>query len=161
MPNLRVLWTALTGLSLGSLGCRTDDLPPRTPIAGRTAESDTAAPAVPASWDEVLDSTVTVAAPDDPTVRYFRHRFGIAFAATTSGTTIRDVLHRHNATIVGGEPAIGPRGAYIVSTPEPGRTYEAVEALEAELAAEPGVFLAYTESYRGKGVMREKRSDPK
>jgi hypothetical protein len=117
---------------------------------------DTAAPVVPTYWGEMLDSTVTVAAPDDPTVRYFRHRFGIAFAATTSGTTIRDVLHRFGATIVGGEPAIGPRGAYIVSAPEPGLTYEAVEALENQLAAEPGVFLAYTETYRSKGVMRSR-----
>lgn len=161
MADLRVLWRAVAGFSLVSVGCRTNGLPQRTPTAVRTAESDTAAPPVPASWDEILDSTVTVAAPDDPTVRYFRHRFGIAFAVTTSGTTIRDVLHRYGATIVGGEPAIGPRGAYIVSTPEPGLTYEAVEALENQLAAEPGVFLAYTETYRGKGVMREKHADPK
>ena len=113
---------------------------------------------MPPDWPEVLDSTVTVAPPDDPSVLYFRHRYGIAFEPGTSGPAIRELLARYRATIVGGEPAIGPQGAYIVSVPDPGPTYEAVSWLEARLAAEPGVSLVYIESYRGKGVLRGQRS---
>ena len=74
--------------------------------------------------------------------------------ANDQGVAIREVLQRYGATEVGGEPAIGPRGAYIVSVPDPGPSYEAVASLREQLAAEPGVFLAYIETYRDKAVPR-------
>ena len=111
---------------------------------------DTGWPTIPSAWTEILDSSVTTVASSDASIRYFRHRYAIVFGATTSGLVIRDFMQRHSATIVGGDPFALPRGAYIIAIPDPGASYSAVQALEAQLRADSGVVNAFALTYRGK-----------
>jgi hypothetical protein len=109
---------------------------------------------MPSAWTEILDSTQTV--PEDSTRAslFYVDRFMMAFDDTTSGPTIRAILRKFNATIVGGVPDLPPRGAYVVRITPGKRTFTAVEAIAAKLMGEPGVSLAMHMAYRDRDVLR-------
>src|SRR5882672_545495 len=101
-----------------------------TPARGQgRPPADTSRPPLPTSPNLPSDSTVTVEGPGyhRSDLLYYRNIVGIVFDDTTSGTTIRDLLRRYRATIVGGVP--GPAGdpEFIVRVPDPGRTFVAVD----------------------------------
>ena len=61
--------------------------------------------------------------PGDTAVVYYRTVIGVLFDDSTSGVTVRRVLQKYRATIIGG---LRNPPAYIVRVPDPGPTYEAV-----------------------------------
>jgi subtilisin family serine protease len=103
---------------------------------------DSARPPMPSGWLERPDTLVSVQDQTDASVKYFRHRFVVAFEPTASGASVRDVLTRYNATIVGGIPSYRPRGAYVIALPDPGPTYTAWQAVYDNLDAEPDIASA-------------------
>jgi hypothetical protein len=135
-----VLLVLLVGALTGCHRTRGDSSQPVS--ASRSMVADTTPPVIPADWTEQLDTALTVPFPLNPNARYYRHRFRLAFKATTSGPAIRQVLARYHATIVGGEPRFKPRGAYIIAIPDPGPDAVKWKAIYDSLAAEPTVALA-------------------
>jgi hypothetical protein len=103
---------------------------------------------MPGAWTEILDSTQTV--PEDSTREslFYVDRFLVAFDDTASGQDIRAVLAKFQATIVGGIPDLPPRGADVVRIMPADRTFAGVEAVAAQLNAEPRVSLAMHMAYR-------------
>jgi hypothetical protein len=136
--KLRVAKTAWIVFGCGGAFCGS---PFPASAQGATA-SDTTTPVVPAVWDEHLDTALTVPYPANPNVRYYRHRFLLAFDSTASGQTIREVLARYHARIVGGVPSFKPRGAFVIAVPDPGPDALKWKALYDSLAAERGVVSA-------------------
>jgi hypothetical protein len=139
----RAAWDLLVLLVLASMGCHAsglDSSPPRG--VSRSMAPDTTTPAMPVDWTERLDPALTVPFLLDPSARYYRHRFRLAFKTSASGLAIRQVLARYNATVVGGMPTFKPRGAYIIAIPDPGPDPVKWMALYDSLAAEPTVALA-------------------
>jgi hypothetical protein len=118
------------------------------------AAVDTARPRIPTTWRERLDSTFTVAEDSTREVLYYRNRFVVSFDDSTSGASVWRFLHRYRARIVGGFPELPPSGGYVISIPDPGPTLKAVKAMEAQMAAEPGVDLLWVLSYRDHPEMR-------
>ena len=107
------------------------------------APQDTSRPAVPTELNLPQDTTITVHRPGDTRFLYFRNVVGVAFDDTTGGATVRAVLRKYSAVIIGGEPDVGAFGAYIVQVPDPGPTFGAVDSLVTRIAAESGVDYAY------------------
>ena len=118
--------------------------------------SDTARPPVPTSFAPPRDSTRTVAVPDDPAVRYHRHLVGVVFDDSTSGTTINSLLRKYAATIVGGLPHWGAKGAYILQFPDTVTTYEGLQGLIRKIDGEPGVDFGFGTTWRDKIVPRDR-----
>jgi subtilisin family serine protease len=97
---------------------------------------DTSRPAVPSGFIPPADSSkLVVGAGQDPSI-YYRHLVEIRFGDSTSGGTIRAVLGRYQATIVGGRPS---RQSYVVQVPDP-VTLSAYDSLLNAIRREPGVF---------------------
>jgi hypothetical protein len=115
--------------------------------------SDTTRPPVPSSYSE-FDTTVVVPNPSDSDVIYYRNIFFLQFDDSTSGTTVRSVLQRYQATIVGGSTSPWDRGAYVVRVPDPGATWEDVQRVAAQMQSERGVYLARPRAYRSKLIFR-------
>jgi len=94
------------------------------------------------------DTTFTVHRPDDSLSLYYRNIVGIVFDDTTSGSTIRALLHLYHGTLIGGSPYTGSFGAYIVEVPDPGPGFDKLDALLNRMTREPGVSYAYGLTYR-------------
>ena len=114
------------------------------------AVADTSRPKVPPLPNLPSDSAFTVEGPGHPRseLLYYRNIVGLVFHDTTSGQTIRDLLERYSASIIGGVP--GPAGppTYIIQIPDPGPTFGAVDSVVARLGAETGVVRASMVHYR-------------
>jgi hypothetical protein len=110
------------------------------------ARVDTTRPPIPVSENLPRDSTFTVEAPDLPRAEclYYRNIVAITFDDTTSGSTIRSLLHRYSGSVIGGNPGI----EYVVQIPDPGPTFTALEAITTKLSSEPGVANARKVYYR-------------
>jgi hypothetical protein len=95
------------------------------------------------------DSTFTVEIPSYPRAQllYYRNIVGVVFNRSASGVTIRNLLARYQASVIGG--VAGAAGSeYIVRVPDPGPTLQALESLLARLEREPAVRYASSVSYR-------------
>jgi hypothetical protein len=107
-------------------------VPPRLVVAVQ----DTSRPPVPPSLTFPDDSTRVVADPSDSVRVLYRTMAAVVFDSAASGTTIRSFLSRYQASIVGGMPY---SGGYVIQFPDPGTSWEAVQAKLAEMRSEPGV----------------------
>lgn len=99
--------------------------------------SDTTRPPLPQTGLNLPHDTALAPTPNSETVVY-RRLFAIRFDDSTSGATVRGILQRYGAEVVGG---LANAGEYIVKLPDP-VTYDSVRALENALIAEPGVDYA-------------------
>lgn len=110
-------------------------------------QQDTTRPPIPPTPNLPSDSTFTVEGPGYPRseLLYYRNIVGIIFDDTTRGTTVRAVLARYGATIIGGAP--GDK-EYIVQIPDPGPTFAALDSVITQLNSEPGVALGSHVYYR-------------
>lgn len=98
--------------------------------------ADTARPTLPDSF-AFPTPTITVASPGDPPgVLYYRDIVGIRFDDTTSGTTVRAVLAKYTATIIGGMPWVDE---YVVRIPDPGSAWVAYDSVLTQMEQEQGV----------------------
>ena len=114
-----------------------------------TVQSDTSRPALPPLPVLPSDSTFTVESPrySRSQLLYYRNIVGVVFNRSASSSTIRDLLARYQATIIGG--VAGPADSeYILKVPDPGRTLQTVESLLARLEREPGVKRVAAVYYR-------------
>jgi len=69
------------------------------------------------------------------------------FKRSASGATIRDLLRRYQATVIGGvDGAAGSE--YILQVPDPGTTLQALDSLVARLEREPSVRDVSSVYYR-------------
>jgi len=100
-------------------------------------------PPVPEQPNLPGDTTLTVERPgvSRSDVLYYRTIVGVIFDDSTSGATIRSMLRRYRAVIIGGAP--GDR-EYFLRIPDPGPTLAAVESIVSRIQQEPGVRLART-----------------
>lgn len=147
-PLIRpVLWLCVT---LVAAGCN----PKQPPAAPSPSATDTTTPPVPAGFAPPRDSTRTVPVPGDPMVRYHRHLVGMVFDDSTSGATVNALLRKYRATIAGGYPGRGTRGAYVLQVPDTVTTYDGLLGLLNVLDSEPGVDFAFGLTWRGKIVPR-------
>ncbi|HXL33972.1 MAG TPA: S8 family serine peptidase [Gemmatimonadales bacterium] len=108
------------------------------------APEDTARPSVPTGPLTLpSDSSTTVRRPGGRADNvYYRNIIELAFHDSASGPTVRGVLTRYNAEIIGGRSFPGiSNGAYVIRVPDPGTTFDALQVLLSRLAAEPGVHF--------------------
>jgi hypothetical protein len=87
-------------------------------------------------------------------VRYHRHIVGVVFDDSTGGATVRRLLRKYQATIVGGLPNWGARGAYVLQVPDTVTTYEGLQGVLHQIGNEIGVDFAFGETWRDKVVFR-------
>jgi len=113
----------------------------------RPAQGDTGRPRLPLVGNLPQDSTLVVERPGVPRTEllYYRNIVGLIFDDTTSGATIRRLLARYSASIIGGVPGIRE---YVVQIPDPGRSFAALETIVHRLNSESGVALARKMYYR-------------
>jgi subtilisin family serine protease len=132
-------------------GSRESDSPPRL-VLTLVQQQDTARPPMPGSFAHPSDTTLWAAppatTPSDTLVRYYRTVIGIRFDDSTSGVTVRRVLQKYGATIIGGLPRAGE---YVVRVPDPGPTFEALANLIGAISNEPGVDYAAGVTFRDAG----------
>jgi hypothetical protein len=102
------------------------------------APQDTSRPAVPPTPNLPDDSTFTVPSPWGQGVRFHRNILVVAFHDSTSGTTVRRVLRKYGANIIGGSE-VRDEPAYYVQVPDPGTTYAAIDSVASLIEAEPGI----------------------
>ncbi len=144
---MRALSKTAVTISVGVLltGCGSN--PPPQHETPALVAVDTTPPPAPETPNLPVDSTYTVEAPNLPRAEclYYRNIVGIVFDDTTSGTRIQQILSTYAGTITGGNPA---DDEYIVSIPDPGPTFAAIESIVTQLYAEPGVALARKVYYR-------------
>ncbi|HLB37462.1 MAG TPA: S8 family serine peptidase, partial [Gemmatimonadales bacterium] len=130
-------------------GSRESVSPPRLVLTSVQQAQDTSRPPIPDSFTYPADTTLWVApppnVPSDTLVRYYRTVIGIRFDDTTSGITVRRVLQRYGATIIGGLPRARE---YIVRVPDPGPTFDALARLIGAISNEPGVKYAAGVTFR-------------
>src|SRR6266536_5616218 len=122
------------------------------------AQQDTARPPVPTGPLTLpADSSTTIRRPGgSPANVYYRNILELAFDDSTSGGTVRNVLSRYRATVIGGGAFPGlSGGAYVVQVPDPGRTFAAVQHLLSRLGAERGVHSVRAMMF---GVRYDQRS---
>jgi hypothetical protein len=100
--------------------------------------SDTARPPIPTGTAYPRDTLYAVTNPADTGRIYYRRLYEIMFSDTASGSSIRALLAKYHARIVGGVPIIG---SYIVMMPDPGATWQAVQARRDSLHREPIVLV--------------------
>jgi hypothetical protein len=121
-------------------GSRESGSPPRLVLTLVSADSSRPpVPSGPLSLPE--DSSTTVRRPGGDTANvYYRNVIQLTFHDSTSGPTVRDVLGRYGAQIIGGGSYPGiTGGTYVILVPDPGPTFDALQELLSRLAAEPGV----------------------
>jgi hypothetical protein len=97
--------------------------------------ADTARPPVPAGIT-MPQPVLEVKFPNDTSVVYARNILFVTFDDTTSGTTIQQILERHQGQIIGGYPR---EGEYEVVIPDPGPTYTALDSIIRTMVQEAGV----------------------
>jgi len=113
------------------------------------APQDTTRPAVPSSEGLPDDSSRTLASPFGTGERYYRDIVGVAFDDTTSGLTIRGLLTKYHAVIIGGGASF-PYPVYHLQIPDPGGTYTTIDSIAQSLNKEPGVFASYIPQWRSR-----------
>jgi hypothetical protein len=106
---------------------------------------DTTVPPIPVGFRLPRDSTRLVADRTDTSIVYFRDIFAISFHDSTSGRTIRAVLARYEAQIIGG---MQWTRSYVIRVRDPGSSSEAFDSLTAGLSREPGVEFAAPLTFR-------------
>lgn len=110
--------------------------PPRLAVG---VAGDTSRPVVMDSINSgALDRTHVVPGASDSTVSVYRDIFEIVFDHAVSGSSIRAVLGRYQAVIVGGSPGVG---AYVIKVPDPGPNRLVHDSLLIRLEAEAGVTV--------------------
>jgi hypothetical protein len=97
---------------------------------------------VPQSLNLPLDTTLAYGS--DSTSWTYRAIWAVRFDDSTSGATIRSVLDKYEATIIGGTPppVDYEYGSYIVRVPEP-LSFFAGDSILALIRGEPGVQYAH------------------
>ena len=140
--------TLLGFLVCSALSCSPGSLRQGQQLA--VAAADTSRPKVPPLPNLPSDSAFTVEGPvySRTELLYYRNIVGLVFHDTTSGQTIRSVLQRYGARIIGGVPGPAGHSTYIVQIPDPGPTFEAVDSVVARLGTETGVVRASMVHYR-------------
>ena len=128
--------------------------PATQPAQGSGEDGDTAPPQLPDKLGIKPDTTLVVARPDSGDF-YYRTLIQVAFHDTTSGITIKRIFYQYGATIVGGNPKLGPRGTYVVQVEDRGPKWKALEALVDSLRREPGVFSAGPTPFRARTNERD------
>ncbi len=126
----------------------TNDVAQLKRIVVPPAQQDTARPPVPRRPNLPDDSTLTVPSPSGMNVRYYRNIVLIAFDDSTSGGSVRRILHKYGSVIIGGSEA-RDEPAYYVRIPDPGATFAAIDSVASRIQTEPGVRLAYIPTWRG------------
>jgi hypothetical protein len=129
-------------------GCGAGDPPISRPAQSGQSPADTTAPAIPSTLNLPEHEPLLVASTTNPAVLYYRNVVLLAFADTTRGATIRAVLNRFHATVIGGAHYVGTRGAYVTLIPDPGRTMSALDSVLQRLEREPGVEEASSITYK-------------
>ena len=129
-------------------GSRESDSPPRLVLTTvPQAPQDTSRPPIPEGLNMPSGPLLTVSPPDDSLTIYFRNVAVVRFDDTTSGTTIRRLLTRYQATIIGGWPRFKE---YVLQIPDPGPSFAALDSVVTALRNEPGVARATWEEYQAR-----------
>lgn len=118
--------------------------------------ADTSRPALPE--DRFLAPGDTLAYPlahVSPDLIYYRTVLGVLFDTLATGERVREVLSTHRAEVIAGTPL----GAYVVRVPDLGPDPERLLLLVRQIAATPGVKLAYPFAY-WRGIRRGSRDSP-
>lgn len=115
-------------------------------------QGDTSRPALPPLPTLPSDSTLTIESPEYPRSQllYYRNIVGVVFDSAASGVTVRDLLARYHAIVIGGVDGASDQ-EYILQVPDPGPTLQALESLLQRLGREPGVRRASSLYYRTPG----------
>jgi subtilisin family serine protease len=123
------------------------------PMLVLTVTADTGRPPLPASLGLPPDSVaLLVPHPDYPSETvYYRNIVGVVFDDSTSGLTIRQILSRHGATIIGGGVE-----TYIVQVADPGPTLDALDSVITDIGSETGVRYAIRVDRRDRIVPRSR-----
>jgi len=108
---------------------------------------DTTRPPMPTTGlhNVPLDSSIIASPPGDTVTKYYRNVFGVRFADSTSGATIRQFLALMNGEIIGAALNIGE---YVIRFPDPGPEYSAVDSLQYRIESMPGVEYAVPLAFR-------------
>ena len=114
---------------------------------------DTTRPPVPQAEGLPDDSTRTFLSPFGTKERYYRDIVGVTFDDTTSGRTIRHILAKYHAVIIGGGVGL-PHPVYHLRVPDPGGTYSAIASVARAIRGETGVFSIYLPQWRGRIILR-------
>jgi len=130
-----------------AFGSRESASPPRLVLTVVPQAQDTSRPPVPPTPNLPDDSTFTVLSPSGLNVRYHRNIVVIAFDDSTAGTSVRRILAKFGAVIIGGSEA-RDEPAYYVRIPDPGATYAAMDSVTSLIEAEPGVKWAANPTWR-------------
>ena len=140
------------GISVG--GPESEPLLPRP---DRAVPPDTGRPPLPDTrrYSYPEDTAWSVRSPGDTALVYYRTVIGLLFDDSTSGVTVRRLLRKYRASIIGG---LHNFVAYIVRVPDPGPTYTAVDSFINKLSSEPGVRYAFGTAIRD-AVRRQARID--
>lgn len=125
----------------------------RPAVVPTVSQADTARPPVPQSHLLPDDSTRTVPSPSGTVERYYRDIVGVVFDDTTSGRTIRAILAKYRASIIGGGVSF-PYPVYYLQIPDPGGTYSAIDSMAQAIRREPGVFATNLPQWRGRLEIR-------
>ena len=102
-------------------------------------QADTSRPSIPPITDVPDDSLHVVMDPNDTVLVYYRTYVHVLFRSEATGPSVRAVITKYDAVIVGGIPWLLE---YTFKVPDPGPSWEAVQARIASLKREPGVESA-------------------
>lgn len=139
LPGLALLVALGAGGTLGS--CRPVRGVPAGPATQPTqAEGDDSFPEIPEGMSIVADSAIVISPPNSQEV-FYRTLVTVAFDDTTSASSVRRIL-AHYGTVVGGDPAAGPRGTYLLQVQDRGAEWSRVSAMLDSLRTEGGVAQA-------------------
>ncbi len=111
--------------------------------------SDTTRPPIPENWSFPDDSTHVVMFPSDTLLVYYRTMVSVHFKPEASGTSIRAFMTKYQLEIVAG---IRWLGEYVMRYPDPGESWDAVQASIRAMRSEPVVkslWLAKRRGYQG------------
>jgi hypothetical protein len=121
-------------------GSRGSGSPPRLVLTTvPQAPQDTSRPRIPDGFNMPSGPPLTVPDPRDSIQVYFRNVVGVVFDDTTSGVTIRAILARYQAQVIGGYPRFRE---YMLQIPDPGPEFATVDSVVSALGREPGVTRA-------------------
>ena len=100
---------------------------------------DTTRPTIPMGSGLPSQPVLLVSPPEAKGRRHYRDFIAIEFDSLTSGTSIRQVLAKYQATIVGGVPGWAGLTLYYVTVPDPGASWDDLLRLRQSVAGEQGV----------------------
>jgi hypothetical protein len=143
------------GCLLLTTSCGPGDSPGARPAS--PVSSDTSRPVIPIEMNLPETDVLVARSPIDTQVLFYRNVFLVAFDDTVRGSSIRALLRRYRASIIGGAGFVGPVGAYVIRVPDPGPSKVAVDSIVRSLAREPGVAEATALTYQGLARSRRRR----